>query len=114
YRATLEKNPACWMAAYNLGLEYANRGDFAAAVPLYREALRLKPGYAEVHSNLGLALLNLGAPTSEALKEFETALNLKPSLWQTRANLANVLISTPGREHEALPHYWRAVIEQPA
>jgi len=114
YRATLEKNPACWMAAYNLGLEYANRGDFAAAVPLYREALRLKPGYAEVHSNLGLALLNLGTPTSEALKEFETALNLKPSLWQTRANLANVLISTPGREHEALPHYWRAVIEQPA
>lgn len=113
YRATLAKNPACWMAAYNLGLEYANRGDFAAAVPLYRDALRLKPDYAEVHSNLGLALLNLGAPPQEALTEFETALQLKPSLWQTRANLANVLMSTPGREPEALAHYWRAVIEQP-
>ncbi|MCC6415830.1 MAG: tetratricopeptide repeat protein [Opitutaceae bacterium] len=114
YRATLDQNPACWMAAYNLGLEHANHGEYAAAAPLYREALRLKPDYAEVHSNLGLALLNLGAPPREALVEFEAALRLKPALWQTRANLANVLLSTPGREHEALPHYWRAVIDQPA
>lgn len=113
YHATLQKNPTCWMADHNLGLEYANRGDFAQAVTFYRDALRLKPNYAEVHSNLGLALLNLGAPPREVLAEFETALRLKPSLWQTRANLANVLLTTPGRAHEALPHYWRAVIEQP-
>lgn len=113
YRATLAKNPACWMASYNLGLEYANRGDYAAAVPFYRDALRQKPDYAEVHSNLGLALLNLGAPHAEALDEFATALQLKPSLWQTRANLANVQMSQPGLEREALANYWQAVIEQP-
>lgn len=113
YRAMLANNPACWMAAYNLGLEYANRGDYPTAIPLYLEALRLKPDYAEVHSNLGLALLNTGAPPAEARAEFETALRLKPSLWQTRANLANTLMGT-GREAEALAHYWRAVIEQPS
>ncbi|MFZ9682038.1 MAG: tetratricopeptide repeat protein, partial [Cephaloticoccus sp.] len=113
YSATLAKNPACWMAAYNLGLEFADRGDYPAAIPLYREALRLKPGYAEVHSNLGLALLNAGGSPAEARAEFETALRLKPALWQTRANLANTLMST-GREAEALAHYWRVVIEQPS
>lgn len=113
YRATLEKNPACWMAAYNLGMELAAAGDPVAAIASYEEALRLRPGYAEVHANLAMAQLALGR-RDEALSHLESAVRLKPALWQARANLANVLISTPGREHEALPHYWRVAIQEPS
>jgi protein O-mannosyl-transferase len=113
YRATLEKNPTCWMAAYNLGLELVSAGDTHGAIASYEEALRLRPGYAEVHANLAMALLSQG-DRAGALTHLQRAVELKPTLWQARANFANVLLSTPGRESEALPHYWRVAIQEPS
>jgi tetratricopeptide (TPR) repeat protein len=45
----------------------------------YREALRLDPGSADAHYNLGAALLQLPGRQQEALAEFEMVLRLKPS-----------------------------------
>ena len=36
YRATIERNPACWMAHNNLGLWYEGRGDLGDAVSEYQ------------------------------------------------------------------------------
>jgi|UniRef100_UPI00404B4873 protein O-mannosyl-transferase len=113
YRATLAKNPTCWMAAYNLGLELVETGHTQDAIASYEEALRLRPEYAEVHANLAMALLSQGDQAG-ALTHLQRAVDLKPTLWQARANLANVLMSTPGRQAEALPHYWRVAIQEPS
>ncbi len=111
YRATLARNPGAWMAAYNLGMELAARGETDAAIASYRAALHLRPGYAEAHGNLGMALLAQPDKKAEAIAQLETAVRLKPELWQAENNLANTLATMPGREDEAIQHY-QAVLRQ--
>src|SRR6185369_5389878 len=53
YTATLEKNPRCRMAHYNLGIVLKERGEVDQAVEHYRQAVALRPDYAEAHYNLG-------------------------------------------------------------
>ena len=105
YRATLARNPAAWMASYNLGMELAAQGQTDAAIASYRETLRLRPDYAEAHGNLAMALLARPDGKDEAIAELETAVRLKPALWQAECNLANTLLSIPGRQEEAIRHY---------
>jgi tetratricopeptide (TPR) repeat protein len=109
YRATLARNPAAWMAAYNLGMELAAQGQTDAAIASYRETLRLRPDYAEAHGNLAMALLAQPGRQEEAIAHFETAVRLKPELWQAECNLANTLLTLPDRQEEAIRHY-RAVL----
>ena len=47
FQTALEVNPHSWMAQYNLGILLTNRGNAAAAAPYFKEAVRLKPEYAE-------------------------------------------------------------------
>lgn len=61
------------------GREAMSRGDFAAAIAAYQEALRRAPQIAELHSDLGLALYENGQQL-DASREFAQALKLKPSL----------------------------------
>ena len=56
------------------------------AIREYREALRLEPGAADVHNNLG-GLLAEGGNLAGARAEFEEALRLKPDYAEARANL---------------------------
>ena len=105
YRATLARNPAAWMAAYNLGMELAARGEPDAAIASYQNALQLRPDYAEAHANLAMSLLTQPDKKDEALTHLETAVHLKPELWQAECNLANTLLSVPGRAEEAIAHY---------
>ena len=46
---------------------------------LYREAIRLKPDYAEAHNNLGIALMAQGKH-DEAIVAYREAIRLKPDL----------------------------------
>ena len=55
YQATLQKNPGCWIAHYNLGNELDHKGRLQGAIEHYQQALRLKPDYVEASNNLGLA-----------------------------------------------------------
>ena len=105
YRATLARNPDAWMAAYNLGMELAAQGQTDAAIASYREALRLRPGYAEAHGNLAMALLAQPDKQEEAITHLESAVRLKPELWQAECNLANTLLTLPRRQAEAIRHY---------
>ena len=113
YRATLARNPAAWMAAYNLGMELAARNQTDAAIASYREALALRPDYAEAHANLAMSLLTLPDKKAEAITHLETAVRLKPELWQAECNLANTLVTVPGREAEAIAHYKTVLNRRP-
>lgn len=113
YRATLARNPAAWMAAYNLGMELAARHETEAAIASYRTALQLRPDYAEAHANLAMSLLTQPGQKEEAITHLETAVRLKPALWQAENNLAITLAAMPGREEEAIRHYQAVLRRRP-
>jgi tetratricopeptide (TPR) repeat protein len=114
YRATLARNPDCWMAHNNLALILVKSpAGGAEAVAHYQEALRLKPDYAEAHNNLAAALADLPGRESEAIEHCEQALRIHPDFAEAHCNLANVLMTLPGRESEALPHYEEALRLKP-
>jgi len=113
YRATLARNPAAWMAAYNLGMELAARSETDAAITSYRNALTLRPDYAEAHANLAMSLLTQPEGKNEAITHLEIAVRLKPELWQAECNLANTLLSVPGRQVEAIKHYKNVLSTRP-
>ena len=60
--------------------------DLGAAQSAFREALRLKPTYAEAHYNLGLALRQSGN-SEESRTEIEKAYQLAPQLRNVSPNL---------------------------
>jgi tetratricopeptide (TPR) repeat protein len=110
YRATLARNPACWMAHNNLAVELvAVPARVPEALAHYHDALRLNPEYAEAHNNLGCALARLPGRTEEAMAEFRAALRIAPKFVEAHLNLAIALAAQPGREEAALAEYREAV-----
>ena len=108
---TLVKNPACWMAYNNLGLDYFNQGDLDAAMAQYRKALAVDPQLAEPHNNLGNALVRQRR-IAEAIREYETALALNPAYARAHTNLGNALLQS-GRIDDAIRHYQQALAIDP-
>jgi len=114
YRATLARNPECWMAHTNLGAELAKSpAGEAEAMAHDQEALRIKPDYAEAHNNLAVELAKLPGREPEAIAHYGQALRIRPDYAETHANLANVLATIPGRVPEALMHYQQALRLKP-
>ena len=54
----------------------------------YQEAIRLRPGYAEAHNNLGVVLLQKDR-IDEAIARFESALRIEPFYADAHNNLGN-------------------------
>lgn len=114
YRTTLAQNPSCWLASYNLGLELVELGQTSEAIALYRETLQIKPDYAEVHANLGIALTQMPGGLPEGIRELEKAVQLKPELHVAKNNLANLLAEDPSRREEAIALYQDVLRHDPA
>ena len=87
-------------------------GRYEAAAAQYREALRSKPGSAEIYNNLGVSLLGLGR-AEEAVTNFEDAMRLKPDFAGAHFNLGNVLQGM-GRNYDAVAQYREALRYDPA
>ena len=110
YRATLARNPGCWMAHNNLGMMLAPiPGRQAEAISECEAALRLKPDLAEAHDNLGIALANTPGRLHEAITEFAAAIRLKPDQAKAHYNLGISLANIPGRLPEAIAQFEEAL-----
>lgn len=96
---------------YNLGLALNAQGKLDAAVASYRNALLLKPDYAEAHNNLGLALQAQGK-FDEAVKSYRRALLRKPDYVEAHNNLGNAL-QAQGKLNEAAEQYHKAIQLKP-
>jgi len=66
------------------------KGQTDEAISQYREAIRLKPDYAEACNNLGNALSDKGQ-FDEAISQYQQAIRLKPDYAEARTNLARAL-----------------------
>jgi len=111
YTGTLTKNPGCWMAHYNLGIVLNDQGDADGAIAHYRQAIELRPNYAEAHYNLGRLLVQKGQ-LDEAIAHYEKALEINPADAEAHNNLGTTLFAGE-RVDEAIAHYRKALAIQP-
>ena len=111
YEDTLEKNPGCWMAHYNLGIALRARGENEQAIDHYRKAVALRPEYAEAHYNLGHLLVEKHEFV-EAIVHYEKALAVNPDDAEAHNNLGATL-SRIGRTDEAMLQYRKALSIRP-
>jgi len=78
-RRSANQNPEDSEALYSLGEEYFWLGRYREAQEAYRGVIRLKPGFAYAHFNLGFASLILGDKVS-ARAEYRILRNLNSVL----------------------------------
>ncbi|SEB03372.1 O-linked N-acetylglucosamine transferase, SPINDLY family protein [Paraburkholderia sartisoli] len=95
----------------NLGNVLIRRGEHHAAIASYREALALKPDYAEAHNNLGNALREAGEYAA-AVDSCANALALAPEYVEAWNNLGNAF-KDDGNEDAALKSYTKALSLRP-
>jgi protein O-mannosyl-transferase len=110
FQETIERNPTCWVAHYNLGVLIAETpGRLPEAIQHYREAAHLKPDYAMAHYNLALGLSRTPDGVPEAIEEYRAALHADPSFALAHNNLGLALSTIPGRLPEAIEEYGAAL-----
>jgi protein O-mannosyl-transferase len=112
YGATLQRNPGCWMAHYNLGIAFSERGEAEQAIDHYRQAITLRLNYAEAHYNLGRLLVEQGQ-LDDAIAHYEKAVDINPDDPEAQNNLGVTLFGV-GRADEAISHYQKALEIRPA
>jgi len=111
YTDTIEKNPDCWMAHFNLGNAFVQVGRNQDAVAQFAETVKLRPKCAEAHNNLGKCLVASGQRAA-AIRQFETTVVLLPENVGAHYNLAGVQFES-GLFSEAAEHYRIAVEKNP-
>ena len=72
------------------GASNAGLMQFDAAIDSYKEALKIKPDYAEAYNNMGVALQDKGDLES-AIGSYKQALKIKPSHAEAYNNIGNAL-----------------------
>lgn len=77
YREVLAGAPEHFGALHLLGVIEGQRGRYAEAVVLLEQAIRIDPGVAAAHANLGNAECALGFP-EKALASYQRAVTLQP------------------------------------
>src|SRR5262249_22321783 len=90
----------------NLGDLLVEQGQLDEGVSHLQKALRLRPKYAEVHNDLGVALKAQGR-WDEAVERFQEAIALRPDYADAHLNLAHVRL-LQGQFELGWPEYeWR-------
>jgi tetratricopeptide (TPR) repeat protein len=86
-------------------------GQFAEAEVAYRKILEIRPGWAEVHNNLGTVLKDQGK-LDQAVAEYGRAVTLRPDLAELHNNLGTAL-KDQGELDQAAAHYEQALALKP-
>jgi predicted O-linked N-acetylglucosamine transferase (SPINDLY family) len=94
-----------------LGITLQDLGRLEEAEASYRQAISLKPDYAEAHSNLGITLRVLGR-LDEAEASYRKAIALKPDFAEAHSNLGGTLREL-GRSKDAEASYRQAISLKP-
>jgi protein O-mannosyl-transferase len=86
-----------------IGYYYASHGKIEDAFIHFNEALKIDPGFPEIHNDLGVLFTRIGN-YDEALAHFRDALRLNPNYPEVHDNIG-ILYAYQGKNNEALMHY---------
>jgi tetratricopeptide (TPR) repeat protein len=111
YKATIDRNPDCWIAHHNLAMAQFAAGDQQQAIEQIEESLRLKPDYAPAEYNLARFLAETGQ-TAQAYDHFRAALRLHPEYYKAHISFGSLLVRT-GQTDEAIAQFQAAVAIKP-
>jgi len=110
WRATLERNPTCYVAANNLGEDLQERGELDESLKYFQRALEIDPGYS--HALMGEASVYLRMKKfNEAIPPLEELLKAQPNNFYVRFNVGSVYLFT-GQPKPAIEQF-RAALEIP-
>ncbi len=87
-------------------------GRLPEAIENYRAALRIDPGYADAHNNLGVALAKTGN-LPDAVAQYKAALQIAPTYPDAHNNLGVALAQMPGHLPEAMNEFREALRLKP-
>ena len=79
-------------AYYNYGVLLVLEGKLDEAEKAFRQALELRPSYADARNNLG-NLLERQGKFREAIAEYEKAIEIRPDFRQAHFNLGRILVN---------------------
>ena len=114
YRATIARNPSCWLAHNNLGTILADiPGRLQEAISEFETALRASPHDPRTHRNLGFALAKIPGRLPEAISEYKESLRINPDDPEAHNDFGNALAKAPGRVPEAISEYEAALRIRP-
>src|SRR5215470_19324406 len=85
---------------YNQGIRYASQGQLPQAIEAYKQAIRLRPKFAEPYNNLGNLYGKLGQ-YQQAMEAYHQAIRIKPDLAEAYHNLGATYTKL-GRYQEAV------------
>ncbi len=111
YKATIDRNPDCWLAQNNLATALLAQGDRQGAIDHCRETVRLRPNFFGSHVNLGNALLTADR-LPEAVDELRIAVALNPDDPAALNTLGAALLRS-GQNAEAAQHFEHALQLRP-
>lgn len=109
--ALAERFPQAIVLHNLLGAANAGLRRYDAAIESYRQALRIKPDYAEAHNNIGAALKAKGELTA-AIESYERAIRIRPD-YATAHNNLGAALKDRGDVTGAIASYGRAVELRP-
>ncbi len=119
WRDTVAKNPAAWLAWYNLGAEMAAKGRWAEAAAHSRRAAQLEPGLGAAWFQLGQASWQAG-DRAGAVKAFERTVEVAPehaghaaARTAVALNYLGVAAAEAGRKKEAVERFQEALALDP-
>ncbi len=107
----LEKFPNSVILFNIVGASNAGLREFDAAIESYKKALEIKPDYAEVYYNMGIALKDKGDPEA-AIDSYKQALKIKPDYAEAYYNMGNAL-KNKGNPEAAIDSYKQALKIKP-
>jgi tetratricopeptide (TPR) repeat protein len=111
FRANLAGNPDGPDLHNDLGVALMRLGRAPEAAPEFEAAVRLRPGSATFHNNLGLALASAPGRGLDAIAEYRAALRLDPNYQAAHLNLGLAWMAMPGRREDALAECEKAIEE---
>lgn len=112
FTSALEATQDNFLAHKNLGFILVLRGRYQEAEHHYREALRIRPNYTEIHYHLA-NLLDILGRDEEAVHHYDWVIAANPRLERPHFNLGNIFLRQ-GRIKEAERHYREALKINPA
>ena len=104
---TLARTTGNYVAHYNYGFDFFEKGRVDEAITQYQNALQIRPGYVQAHNNLGKALLQKGK-VDEAILQCQQALQINPGYVEAQVNLGNAL-RQQGKVDEAITQFQHAL-----